>query len=144
MSEQGSPRPPNSTRPARLTVLLCCGSALLTLTLALTSIPGWQSSDAAFLLLALTPYLGLGVLAIVLRRSRPWAWSLFGLAMALSLAGVGCFALDSWSFHTVAEYRMVQRFTVIVVPLLQLAIVAPFALIVMSSFWGADQRGTAR
>ncbi len=33
--------------------------------------------------------------------------------------------------HTVAEYRLVQRFTVIVVPMLQLAIVAPIALIAL-------------
>ncbi|MCP9840830.1 hypothetical protein KBY93_09300 [Synechococcus sp. J7-Johnson] len=131
MVEQGSLPPRTSTRPARLTVLLCGVSALLTLTLALTSAPRWRSSDGAFLLLALTPYLGVGVLAIMLLRSRRWAWSLFGLAVALSLAGVGCFALDSWSFHTVAEYRMVQRFTVIVVPLLHLVIVAPFALVVL-------------
>jgi hypothetical protein len=48
--------------------------------------------------------------------------------MALSLAGVGCFAVDSWTFHTVAEYRMAQRFTVIVVPMLQLAALVPLVM----------------
>jgi hypothetical protein len=122
---------PIATRPARLTVLLGGGSALLTLLLALTSVPRWRGSDIPFLLLAVTPYLALAALAVGLRRSRRRAWSLFGLTVVLSLAGVGCFAVDSWTFHAVAEYRMVQRFTVIVVPLLQLTIVAPLALLAL-------------
>jgi hypothetical protein len=36
--------------------------------------------------------------------------------------------VDSWTFHTVAGYRMVQRFTGIVVPMLQLTLLAPFVL----------------
>jgi hypothetical protein len=114
--------------PARLTGLLCSGSALLTLVLALTSVPRWRGSDVPFLLFALTPYLALGALAAGLRHSRRWAWGLFGLTVVLSLAGVGCFAVDSWMFHTVAEHRMVQRFTVIIVPMLQLAALVPLAV----------------
>ena len=117
--------------PARLTVRLCASSALLTLVLALTSVPSWRGSDIPFLLLAVIPYLALAALAAGLQRSRRWSWSLFALTVALSLAGVGCFAADSWMVHTVAEYRMVQRFTVIVVPLLQLAVVVPIALIAL-------------
>ena len=98
-------RPPTAGRAARLTVLVCGSSALLTLALARTSVPRWRVSDLPFLLFALTPYL------------------------ALSLAGVGCFALDSWTFHTVAEYRMQQLFTVNVVPVLQLAARVPLVIV---------------
>jgi hypothetical protein len=133
------PAPPRNPRrtvqqaplPARLTLLTCGLAALLTLLLALTSVPSWRGSDIPFLLLAVSPYLALAALAIGLRRSRRWAWGLIFLTVALSLAGVACFAVDSWTFHTGAEYRMEQRFTVIVVPLLQLAIVAPVALIAL-------------
>ena len=118
-------------RPVRLTVLPCGGSALLTLVLALSSVPSLRGSDIPFLLLAVTPYLALAALAAGLPRSRRCAWSLFGLAVVLSVAGVGCFAVDSWMFHTVAEHRMVQRFTVIVVPMLQLATLATFALMAL-------------
>ncbi|MFQ6537809.1 MULTISPECIES: hypothetical protein [Aphanothece] len=109
---------------------------MLTLLFALTSVPSLRGNDIPFLLLAVSPYLALAALATRLRRSRwrrsRWrAWSLLGFTAALSLAGVGCFAVDSWTFHTVAEYRMEQRFTVIVVPLMQLAIVAPIALIAL-------------
>lgn len=121
-----------TVRPAWLTVMVCGVSALLTLVLPLTSVPSWRVSDVPFLAFAVTPYLALAGLAAAFRRRRQWSWSLFGLTVALSLAGVGCFAVDSWMFHTVAEYRMVQRFTVIAVPLLQLAIVVPVALIALS------------
>ena len=131
-SDHGLSRPqPFAVRPVRLTVLLCSGSALLTLVLALSSVPSWRGSDIPFLLMAVIPYLALAALAAGLRGSRRWAWSLFGLTVALALAGVGCFAVDSWMFHTVAEYRLVQRFTVIVVPMLQLVIVAPIGLITL-------------
>jgi hypothetical protein len=115
-------------RVTRLTMLLCGGSALLTLVLALSSVPRWRGSDVPFLLLALTPYLALAALATARRQGRRWAWTLFAFTMALSLAGVGCFAVDSWTFHTVAEYRMAQRFTVIVVPMLQLAALVPLVM----------------
>jgi hypothetical protein len=44
--------------PGRLNQRLCGLVALLTLTLALTSVPRWRASDAPFLLLAVSPYLG--------------------------------------------------------------------------------------
>ncbi len=75
--------------PARLTVLLCGSSALLTLVLALTSVPSWRGSDIPFLLLAVIPYLALAALAAGLQRSRRWSWSLFGLTVALSWRGLG-------------------------------------------------------
>ena len=100
------PRAQHDQRPARLTARVCGWAALLTLVLALTSVPHLRGRDVPFIVFALTPYL---VLA--------------------SLARMGCFAVGSWMFHAVAEHRMPQRFTVIVVPLLQLAIVAPIALI---------------
>jgi hypothetical protein len=81
--------------PTRLTVLLCVGSALLTLVLALSSVPSWRGSDIPFLLLAVIPYMALAALAAGRLRSRRWAWSLFGLTVVLSLAGVGSFAVDS-------------------------------------------------
>lgn len=125
------PAPPRTVLPtvrhARLTVMVCGLAAFLTLALPLASVPRWRFSDVPFLVFAVSPYLALAVLAA--GRRRRWGWSLFGLTVALSLAGVGCFAVDSWMFHTVAEHRFVQRFTVIVVPMLQLMIVAPIALI---------------
>lgn len=115
----------------QLTVLLCCGSAVLTLVLALTSVPHWRGSDVPFFLLALTPYLALAALTTARRQARRWTWSLFALTLFLSVAGLGCFAVDSWTFHTVANYRMEQRFTVIVVPLLQLSALVPFVMAVL-------------
>lgn len=115
-------------RSNRLTLRVCGLAAALTLVLALTSVPSWRGSDIPFLLFAVSPYLVLGGLAAGLRRSRRCAWSLFMLTVTLSLAGVGCFVVDSWMFHNVAKYRMAQRFTVIVVPLLQLAVMAPITL----------------
>jgi hypothetical protein len=117
-------------------MLLSGGSALLTLVLALTSVPRWRGSDVPFLLLALTPYLALASLATARRKERRWSWSLLALTVALSLAGVGCLAVDSWTFHTVADYRMEQRFTVIVVPMLQLAALVP---LVIAALVGADR-----
>jgi hypothetical protein len=121
-------RSPSASRLARVTLLLCGGSALLTLALALTSVPRWRMSDLPFLLFALTPYLAIAALATARWQARRWVWSLFAHTLALSLAGVGCFALDSWTFHTVADYRMQQRFTVIVVPMLQLAALVPLVI----------------
>ena len=101
---------------------------MLTLVLTLSSVPRWRGIDVPFCLLALTPYLVLAALATSLPQARRWAWSLFALTLTLSLAGVGCFAVDSWTFQTVAEYRMEQRFTVIVVPMLQLVALAPLVV----------------
>jgi hypothetical protein len=112
----------------QLTVMMCCGSALLTLVLALTSVPRWRGSDVPFFLLALAPYMVIAALTTAGRQARRRTLSLFALALALSIAGVGCFAVDSWTFHAVATYRMEQRFTVIVVPLLQLAALIPFVM----------------
>jgi hypothetical protein len=120
--------PPTAGRAARLTVLVCGSSALLTLALALTSVPRRRVRDLPFLLFPLTPYLALAALATARWQARRWVWSLFAHTLALSLAGVGCFALDSWTFHTVADYRMQQRFTVIVVPMLQLAARVPLVV----------------
>lgn len=117
--------------PGRISQRVCGLAALLTLTLALTSVPRWRASDVPFLLFAVSPYLALGALSTRLRCAQGWAWVLLGLTAALSCAGVGCFALDSWTFHTMDDYRMVQRFTVIVVPMLQLLVTAPVALIVL-------------
>lgn len=116
-----------SRRPAHFTVTVCSGAAFLTLLLTVTSVPALRAGDVPFLLFALSPYLALGVLATGLRRSPGWAWALLGLSVVLSLAGLGCFAVDSWTFHTVPEYRMVQRFSVLVVPSGQLLVIAPFA-----------------
>jgi hypothetical protein len=40
----------------------------------------------------------------------------------LSVGGLSLFAYDSYRYHTVAENRMVQRMTILVVPMLQFAV----------------------
>ena len=87
-------------------MLLCGGSALLTLVLALSSVPSWRGSDIPFLLLGRDSVPGAGSAGRRAAGFTAVAWSLFSLTVALALAGVGCFAVDSWIFHTVAEYGL--------------------------------------
>ncbi|WP_322774361.1 hypothetical protein [Synechococcus sp. CBW1107] len=53
--------------------------------------------------------------------------------LVLSLAGTILLGLDSYRFHTVPEHRLVQRMTVIVVPMLQSAAAIVIALMLQAN-----------
>ncbi|WP_322765941.1 hypothetical protein [Cyanobium usitatum] len=52
---------------------------------------------------------------------------LFVAVLVLSLGGTLLLGIDSYRFHTVPEHRLVQRMTIIVVPMLQSTVVIAIA-----------------
>jgi hypothetical protein len=103
----------------RLTGFVCVVAACITLILILTSTPHMRPGDGLFVVLALSPYLAIGLLARGSRGNRIVSTLLFAIAVLLALGGIILFAWDSYQYHMVVEHRMVQRMTVLVVPLLQ-------------------------
>lgn len=91
------------------------------LILVITGVPGVRMGDLPFLVFLLAPYLLLGLLAWRDRERRHLSAVLFVAVLVLSLAGTILLGLDSYRFHTVPEHRLVQRMTVIAVPMLQSA-----------------------
>lgn len=85
----------------------------------LTSTTGLRSGDLPFLAFLVVPYLVLGLLAWRERQRRRHSNLLFIVVLLLSLGGTILLGADSYRFHTVPEHRLVQRITIIVVPMLQ-------------------------
>ena len=54
---------------------------------------------------------------------------MFIAVLLVSLVGVTLFGVDSYHFHTVPAHRLVQRFSVITMPLLQSAGVLTIAAV---------------
>jgi hypothetical protein len=77
---------------------------------------------------ALGPYLALGLTAWWQSRRKIASRVLFTVAVVLALGGLSFFGLDSYQYHTVPHHRMVQRMTVLVVPLVQWVVVIVAAL----------------
>jgi hypothetical protein len=100
---------------------VCTLAALTSLILVITGVPGVRMGDLPFLVFLLVPYLLLGLLAWRDRERRRLSAVLFVAVLVLSLAGTILLGLDSYRFHTVPAHRLVQRMTVIVVPMLQSA-----------------------
>ncbi|MBC1261011.1 hypothetical protein FQK07_06930 [Synechococcus sp. BSF8S] len=98
---------------------MCTLAALTSLILVITGVPGVRMDDLPFLAFLLAPYLLLGLLAWRERGRRRLSAVLFVAVLVLSLAGTILLGLDSYRYHTVPEHRMVQRMTLIVVPMLQ-------------------------
>ncbi|MEA5474731.1 hypothetical protein VB716_10915 [Synechococcus sp. CCY9201] len=84
-----------------------------------TSTTGLRSGDLPFLAFLVAPYLLLGLLAWRERERRSLSNLLFIVVLLLSLGGTILLGADSYRFHTVPEHRLVQRMTIIVVPMLQ-------------------------
>jgi hypothetical protein len=115
----------------RLTGAVCIVAACITLILLLTSTPHLRPGDVLFVALALSPYLAIGLLAWASRSDRIVSAVLFAIAALLALGGILLLAWDSYQYHLVAEHRMVQRMTVLVVPLLQWAAALPVFLVLL-------------
>jgi len=118
-------------------VSVCALAALISLILLATSTPGLRPSDVPFLGLVVAPYALLGLLALRVRGRRTVSRLLFVVALILALAGTALFGWDSYQYHTVPEHRLVQRMTLIAVPVLQSLAVALTGLILLAV------RGTA-
>ena len=108
---------------------VCIVAALISLILATLSTSGLRAGDGPFLGFLVFPYLLMALLSSRQRGRRRCSAVVFSAALLLSLAGISLLGFDSVRFHTVPEHRMVQRFTVIVVPLLQSAAALALALV---------------
>jgi len=106
-------------------------AALISLILLATSTPGLRPSDVPFFGLVVAPYALLGVLARWVRGRRTVSRLLFVVALILALAGTALFGWDSYQYHRVPEHRLVQRMTVIAVPVLQSLAVALTGLMLL-------------
>ena len=106
---------------ATSTGCVCILAALISMILAVTSTSGARASDVPFLGFLVFPYVLMGLLSRWQRSRRRRSAVVFSAVLLLSLGGISLLGFDSVRFHTVPEHRMVQRFTVIVVPLLQSA-----------------------
>jgi hypothetical protein len=107
----------------RITWSVCTFAAAITLILSCTSTGGLASGDVIVVAFVLGPYLLLGLLAWGHRGKAIVSRLLLAVAVVLAAWGLYLFGLDSYRYHTVAEHRMVQRMTVLLVPLLQWAAV---------------------
>lgn len=114
----------------RWSILLCClATALSLILITSSSSTGLRSSDLPYLLLVAVPYWLLGVLAAWQRRRQRSSAPVFIAVLLVSLVGVTLFGVDSYHFHTVPAHRLVQRFSVITIPLLQSAGVLTIAAV---------------
>jgi hypothetical protein len=114
----------------RWSILLCClATALSLILITSSSSTGLRSSDLPYLLLVAVPYWLLGVLAAWQRRRQRSSAPVFIAVLLVSLVGVTLFGVDSYHFHIVPAHRLVQRFSVITIPLLQSAGVLTIAAV---------------
>ena len=112
----------------RITRLVCVLAAVITLLLLVTGGAGLRDSDVLALAFALSPYPVLAHLAGAQRGSPFVSRLLLTITVVLAVGGTCLLAVDSYRYHTIPEHRMVQRMTVLVVPALQWAVVAPIGL----------------
>jgi hypothetical protein len=107
----------------RITWAVCFLAAAITLVLGCTSTAGLGPSDVVIAAFVIGPYLLLGLLAWWQRGESIASWLLLAVTVILATGGVYLFGLDSYRYHTDWQYRMAQRLTVLLVPLLQWAAV---------------------
>lgn len=105
----------------RITWAVSLFASAITLMLGCMNTAGLRPSDAVVLAFVLGPYLLLGLLAWWQRGEPIASWFLLVVTATLATLGVYMFGLDSYRYHTDFEYRMSQRMTVFLVPLLQWA-----------------------
>jgi hypothetical protein len=122
----------------RITWAVCLLASIITLALGITSTAGPGPGDAFIVAFVLGPYLLLGLLAWRHRRKSIISWLLLAVAVILATWGVCLFGLDSYWYHTDWQYRMSQRMTVLVVPLLQWAMLLMVGL-VMLGIWAVTR-----
>ncbi|QNI70343.1 hypothetical protein [Cyanobium sp. NS01] len=113
-------------------ILLCCLATALSLILITSSSTGLRSSDLPYLLLVAMPYWLLGLLACWQRRRQRSSLPVFIAVLIVSFVGIILFGVDSYHFHTVPAHRLVQRFSVITIPLLQSASVLAIAAVLLT------------
>lgn len=105
-----------------ITLSECAFATLVTVMLISASIPSLPPDALIAVAFAAGPYPLLALLAWRERGDRVGSWVLLSVAVLLSVGGLSLFAYDSYRYHTVAEHRMVQRMTILVVPMLQFAV----------------------
>ena len=115
----------------RITWAVCFLASAITLMLACTSTAGFGPRDVVIVAFILGPYLLLGLLAWWQRGESLVSWLLLTVTFLLATWGVYLFGLDSYRSQTEWEYRMAQRLTVFLVPLLQWAAVLVVGLVLL-------------
>lgn len=123
----------------RLTRRLCTLAAASSLILVVTSTTGLRRGDLPFLAFLLAPYLLLGLVAWRERERRLVSNLLFVAVLVLSLGGTILLGVDSYRFHTVPEHRLVQRMTILVVPMLQSTAAIAMGLVLQANRMLAGQ-----
>jgi hypothetical protein len=118
----------------RLTWAFCFLASAITLVLGRTTSAGPGPGDAYVVAFVLGPYLMLGLLAWWQRGESIVSWLLLAVAVILATWGVWLFGLDCYWYHTDWQYRMSQRMTVLVVPLLQWAGVLVTGLVLLANW----------
>lgn len=93
----------------RATRMLCMLAALASLVIVGMSTTGLRTGDLPFL-----------------------AFLVPALVLVLSLGGTLLLGIDSYRFHTVPEHRLVQRMTILIVPMLQSTAVIAIALLLQA------------
>jgi hypothetical protein len=99
--------------------------------LGCTSTAGFGPRDVVIVAFILGPYFLLGLLAWWQRGESLVSWLLLTVTFLLATWGVYLFGLDSYRSHTDWQYRMAQRLTVFLVPLLQWAAVLVVGLVLL-------------
>lgn len=89
--------------------MLCMLAALASLVIVGMSTTGLRTGDLPFL-----------------------AFLVPALVLVLSLGGTLLLGIDSYRFHTVPEHRLVQRMTILIVPMLQSTAVIAIALLLQA------------
>lgn len=118
---------------ATSTGCVCILAALISMILAVTSTSGARASDVPFLGFLVFPYVLMGLLSWWQRSRRRRSAGVFIAVLLLSLGGILLLGIDSFRFHTMPDHRMVQRFTMIAVPLLQTTATLAIALVLQLS-----------
>ncbi|MEA5443628.1 hypothetical protein [Cyanobium gracile] len=121
-------------------------AALASLVIVGTGTTGLRTGDLPFLAFLIAPYFGLGLLAWRERERPRLSNLLFVAVLVLSLGGTLLLGIDSYRFHTVPEHRLVQRMTILTVPMLQSTAVIAIALLLQVNrmLAGHGRAGTGR
>jgi hypothetical protein len=118
---------------ARCAIAICLLAAAVEVILGCTSTARLTPVDTIIVLFVIGPYCLLSVLAWWQRARTAVSWGLLAVTIALSAWGLYLFGEDSYRYHTDPDYRVVQRMTAFMVPLVQWSVVLAvgFGLLVL-------------
>ncbi|WP_339748727.1 hypothetical protein [uncultured Rubinisphaera sp.] len=114
----------------RVTIVICLLVSIVEIILSCTSTASLSRGDAAVIAFVIGPYLLMAIYAWIWRANPPASYLCLTIVLVLSTGGLYFFALDSYRYHTVPDYRKIQRMVVFLVPLFQwvVAMVAGFLI----------------